>query len=104
MAKKTADQLDREMRAKMLKTTPQQQRNIDKRAAEQNRYYNDPKARTERANAELDKARKSSNAMKPPVAPMPASENPKKTALQRFKGLGGLGALRGGGAGFPRVR
>jgi len=69
MARKTADQLEREMNANMRKTTPEQQRNIDRRAAEQNRSYGDSN-RTKRANAEIDSARKKSDAMKPPRAPM----------------------------------
>ena len=96
MAKKTADQLEREMNAKMRKTTPEQQRNIDRRAAEQNRSYGD-KNRTKRANAEIDSARKKSDAMKPPRAPMMDRPTPKSSAIQRMlkglKGGKGLGAL-----------
>jgi hypothetical protein len=96
MARKTADQLEREMNAKMRKTTPEQQRNIDRRAAEQNRSYGD-KNRTKRANAEIDSARKKSDAMKPPRAPMMDQPTPKQSAIQRMlkglKGGKGLGAL-----------
>jgi hypothetical protein len=80
----------------MRKTTPEQQRNIDRRAAEQNRSYGD-KNRTKRANAEIDSARKKSDAMKPPRAPMPPSVTPKMSAIQRLtkalKGGKGAGAL-----------
>jgi hypothetical protein len=56
----TADQIERYSRAESLKSrTPEQQRNIQRRQAENNSYYNDPKARTQRANAERDAARKS---------------------------------------------
>jgi hypothetical protein len=96
MAKKTADQLEREMNAKLRKTTPEQQRNIDRRAAEQNRSYGDSN-RTKRSNAEIDAKRKSSNAMKPPRAPMMDQPTPKSSAIQRLikslKGGKGLGAL-----------
>jgi hypothetical protein len=75
--KKTADELDREMRATMRKTTPEQQRNQNMRQAEQNRSYGDGN-RARQLNAEIDAKRKSSNALKPPAAPMPPSESPKK--------------------------
>jgi hypothetical protein len=79
MARKTADQLEREMNAKMRETTPEQQRNIDRRAAEQNRSYGDSN-RTKRRNAEIDSARKKSDAMKPPRAPMMDQPSGKKKA------------------------
>ena len=108
MARKTADQLEREMNATMRRTTPEQQRNIDRRAAEQNRSYGDAN-RTKRANAEIDSARKKSDRMKPPAAPTPPSTTPRQSAIQRLikglkggKGLGALGlvgvALEGGRA------
>jgi hypothetical protein len=78
--------------------TPKQQRNIDRRRAEDNRYYNDPKARTERANAERDNARKSADRLKPPAAPAtPAPSAAKQSAISKLlktlKGGKGLGAL-----------
>jgi hypothetical protein len=95
--------------------SPEQQRNEQRRQAEKNRYYNDPKARTERANAERDAARKSADRLKPPAAPATSTApSAKKSAITRMiegfksgagKGgrIGGLGALRTGG-GVPRVK
>ncbi len=92
-----------------------QERNRQLRQAENNRYYNDPKARTARANAELDAARKSADRLKPPTAPATSTApSAKKSAVTRMiegfksgagKGgrIGGLGALRTGG-GVPRVK
>jgi len=73
------------------------ERNRQMREAEQKRYYNDPKARSNREAAEMAKARKKSDALKPPRAPMPPSVTPKMSAIQRLtkalKGRKGVGAL-----------
>jgi hypothetical protein len=109
-------ELERFNKSETLRSmTPEQIRNQSLRQAENNRYYNDPKARTARANAELDAARKSADRLKPPAAPATsAAPSAKKSAVTRmiegFKGgagrggrIGGFGALRTGG-GVPRVK
>jgi hypothetical protein len=72
---------ERKARSQTLRNrTPEQQRNVQMREAEQNRYYNDPKARSKRASAELDAKQKKSDAMKPPRAPMMDQPSEKKKA------------------------
>jgi hypothetical protein len=94
----------------LLSRTPEQQRNEQRREAERNRYYNDPKARTARANAELDAARKSADRLKPPAPPATSTPSPaKKSAvskiLDKVKGNSGRGSGfgRGGGVGILRL-